>query len=732
MFTVKIPISHLVKLFLPGILLFLLIAGCSQFSDKPMSVGYHNLTARYNAYYIAKLKLDEAEFKIAKEHKDDYNQFLPLILPWDSLQALPVKTEIEDVIKKASVVAERHQNSKWLDNSYILIGRARLHLGQWNDGTEALRYVYSNGKGEDEKNEALTWLMRAYIEREDYNNALSVAEYLRQQPLSKDITKQYYLTKAFLHQQKGEYLLSVAILEELLPLVEKSPEKARLHYIAGQLYDKIGQFQLANDHYKAVARNNPLYDLAFYAEMAGLQNRVLLYPSIDISSVGFDKMLKDRKNTDLQDRLYYTIGLLEENKGNYNEAIAQLSRSVEVGRANTKQVPYTYLQLARINYDRLDDYPTAKLYYDSAMVALPKESELFKEVSDRKSALDNFVKFYEIVRTEDSLQLLAAMNPVALDQRIDKIIEAEVEAEKKRKEDEKKQLETAQQLAGAGLVPTTSVGGGTGRRWELYDPARINEGKSEFRKVWGNRVLEDDWRRMQKDLRAGGNFEGGAANDSTGIVAVAQNVEEMTPDSQQWKQRHAMLRANVPVEPQALSASHKRKEDAMFELGKIYRFGLEEPHKGEEVFRNLLLQYPQSIYKEEIYYLNYLTASGSDKDIWKNKLMAEFPGSTYVSLLGENDSGPLSGDKISGLYEEAFAYYERGDYQQGLSTIEGLLPKVRQSHLEDKFALLRIFLIGKVRGEEAYKSAIQEFLKLYPESKYEARVKEMSSMQRFR
>src|SRR5690606_24642040 len=191
----------------------------------------------------------------------------------------------------------------------------------------------------------------SYIEREDYTNALNVAEYLRQQPLSKELTRQYYLTKAFLHQQKGEYLLSVAILEELLPLMEKSSTKARLHYIAGQLYDKIGQLQLANDHYNAVEKNNPLYDLSFYAQMASLQNRVLLNPETDISSVGFDKMLKDRKNTDLQDRLYYTIGLLAESKGNYKEAITNLSKSVEVGRGNTKQVPHTYLQLARINYD---------------------------------------------------------------------------------------------------------------------------------------------------------------------------------------------------------------------------------------------------------------------------------------------------------------------------------------------------------------------------------------------
>lgn len=728
----KILISQLRNCFLPGLFIFLLIAGCSQFSDKSVSVGYHNLTARYNAYYIAKLKLEEAEYNIAHDHKEDYNQLLPLILPWDSVRAMPVKAELEDVIKKASVVAERHQNSKWLDNSYILLGRARLHLGQWNDGTEALRYVFSNGRDDNDKNEALTWLMQAYVERDDFTNALNVAEYLKQQPLPKEITKQYYLTKAFLHQQKGEYLLSVAILEELLPLTDKSPEKARLHYIAGQLYDKIGQFQLANDHYIAVGKNHPLYDLAFYAEMGSLQNRVLLNPETDISSVGFERMLKDRKNTDLKDRLYYTMGLLEESKGNYKEALSLLSQSVMVGRANTGQVPYTYLQLARIHYDRLDDYTSAKLYYDSALVALPKDIDLYKEVSDRKIALDNFVKYFEIIRTEDSLQILAALNPIALDQKIDQIIEAEIAAEKKKKEEEERKLAEAQKQAGAGAVPVTSVGGTTARRWELYDPALVNDGKSAFRRTWGNRELGDDWRRAQKDLRVAGNMTGNAEGDSTVSVSAGSTPEELTPDSEQWKQRHALLRANVPVDPEVLKVSHKKKEDAMFELGKIYRFALEEKQKAEELFRELLNQYPQSAYKEEIYYLNYLAAEGTDRELWKNKLVAEFPGSTYVSLLGDSDSGPMTVDKISGLYAEAFALYEKGDYEKGLANIEGLLPRVRQTQLEDKFALLRIFLIGKVRGEVAYKNAIQEFLKLYPKSEYESRVREMSAMQRFR
>ncbi len=291
--------------------------GCSQYSSRPGSVAFHNLTARFNAYYIAQSEISTAEAAMKKSYRDLYTQQLPILMPLDSTMGIQVRPQLENGIKKASIVAERHQNSKWLDDSYTLLGKARLYLGQYDDGVEALRYVFTNGRDEDDKNIALVWLMRAYTQKQDYSNALNVAEYLRQQPLNKEATREFYLAKAYIHQEQGEYLTAVAILEQVFPLLKKNPQAARLHFIAGQLYDRLGQFALANDHYEAVGKNKPSYDLSFYATMSSLQNQVLLDPKIDLTRVGFDKMLRDRKNNDLKDRIYYTMGLLAERRKRY-------------------------------------------------------------------------------------------------------------------------------------------------------------------------------------------------------------------------------------------------------------------------------------------------------------------------------------------------------------------------------------------------------------------------------
>lgn len=715
-----------------------LVAGCSQYNTGSGSVAYHNVTAKYNAYYIARSDLNEAEATMKKAYRDDYNAMVPILTPFDSNLALPVKPLLQDAIKKASIVAERHQNSKWLDNSYTVLGKSRLYLGQWDDGVEALRFVFAKGRDEDDKNTALIWLMRAYIAKKDFSNALNVSEYLREQPLTKEATRDFYITKAYLHQQNGEYLTAVAILEQTLSLMKKSPDRARLYYVAGQLYDRLGQYALANSKYKEVDSNRPLYDLSFFAKMSSLQNKVLLDPKVDLSGVGFDRMLRDRKNVDLNDRIYYTMGLLSEKRGKYTEALGYLQKSVSSAGVNKSQVPYTYLELARIHYDRLENYESSKAYYDSTLQILPKEAEVYSKVVDRKRALDEFVKHLSVIRNEDSLQALAQLNPLAIDKRLDDIIEKE-EAEKVLKQ--QKQLEAAQAGPSAADVGTAFISG-TGARWELYDPALISQGKVEFRRLWGTRKLEDDWRRLSKDNKGATGTrnqltqnpgDGGIMTQPDEVVATNATTD-MTKDSPAWIGRRDALRGDLPLTPEKLDESQKRKEEALYSLGKIYRFELKEPVKAYATFKRLLNEYPSTSYKEEIYYLNYLSLSDEDRDrvVWRDKLINEFPNSTYARLVSKtNDTaGTIAAANGSPLktYEAIYGLYESGDYKKGLSEVEVALSQFHGNNMEDKFALLRIFLIGKVRGKEHYVQAVNEFLHLYPQSQYLPRVKEISEM----
>ena len=711
------------------VLFMCVLAACSQYSTRPAAIGAHNFSARYNAYFMADQDLAEAEFAIKKAYIEDYNQILPILIPLDSVLALPAKPQLESAIKKASIVAEKHQNSKWVDNSYIILGKSRLYLGQWADGLEALRYVYANGRDENDKNAALIVLMKAYTSRKDYSNALGVAEYLSQQHLPKSSLRDFYLTKAYLHQQNGEYLTSVAILEETFPLLKKNVETARIHFAAAQMYDRLGQYALANRHYKGVMKNRPGYDLGFYASMNSLQNRVILEPKSDLSSVGFDKMLTDRKNNDLRDRIYFTMGLLAEHRKDLPQAVDYLQKSAAASSGTNKaQKAYTFLQLARINYESLEKFELAKAYYDSALTILPKEAPEYRLVSDRKRALDSFVTEFSIVSREDSLQKLAAMNPAALDNRIDDIIEAK---EKARLEEEKRANAAAAASNAAVAVSGGPIIDGSQRRWELYDPALINQGKIEFKRIWGNRVLEDDWRRSGKQMRSLAAVSGSPS--TTDSLTVDTPVDtEMKKGSEAWLAQHAELKKNVPLSTEMMALSQKSKEDALYKLGKIYRFDLREDQRALTTFNRVLNEYPKTLYKDEIYYLMYLTLPEDDNGrlAWKDKLLSEFPNSTYARLINKvpGKDASLAGGSLLKEYEAVYQLYNEGNFTKALEEIEANMPSYKGGELEDKFALLRVFLIGKVRGKDAYAQSITEFITLYPSSSYLPRLKEMQDL----
>ena len=722
---IDILVSNIRKTVFLSTIIFV-CAACSQFSTKPAAIGFHNFSARYNAYFLGDQDLKEAEFAIKKAYKEDYNQLLPILLPLDSLLALPAKPQLESAIKKASVVAEKHQNSRWIDNSYIILGKSRLYLGQWADGLEALRYVYANGRDENDKNRALIVLMKAYVNRKDYSNALGVAEYLSQQPLDKASIREFYVTKAYLHQQNGEYLTSVAILEETFPLLKKSTETARIHFAAAQMYDRLGQYALANKHYRGVQKNRPDYDLGFYSSMNSLQNKVILDPKTDLSKVGFDNMLKDRKNNDLKDRIYFTMGMLAEHRKELPAAIAYLQKSVAAssGKNNT-QKSYTYLQLARINYESLEKFELSKAYYDSALAILPKDAPEYRLVSDRKRALDNFVTQFTIVSKEDSLQRLAQMNPAALNNKIDAIIEArELDRLARDKKAKEAIALAANASTGGSNVPIID---GSQRRWELYDPALINQGKIEFKRTWGNRVLEDDWRRSAKQTRS---VTAGASPKDSVSSPVADGEKMLAKDSPEWKTMHDELMKAVPLTDAQFSDSQKNKEEALYKLGKIYRFDLKENDKAVITFNRVLTEYPKTQYKDEIYYLIYLTLGDDDQNkvAWKNKLLSEFPNSTYARLISKtSDTANHAGNPVK-EYESTYQLYVDGNYTKALENIEANLPSYKGGVMEDKFALLRVFLIGKVRGKEAYSQAITEFIRLYPSSIYLPRLKEMQEL----
>lgn len=715
---------------------------CSQHSNGSVSKGYHNLTAHFNAYVMARDDIDEVERYLFKNRQENYNETLPILLPLDSNATQPVRPQLDDAIKKASLVAERHQNSKWVDNAYVLIGKTRLYRQDLPNAIEVFKYINTKGTDEDDKHEALILLMRAYTESGDFPNGLTVAEYLRAQPLNKENTRDFYLTKAYLHQRKGEALVAAGILDATFPFLKKSEATARLHLIAGQLYESAGKEAQANDHFQQVLHTRPNYDQEFFANIYLMQADGNDAKQLARNAERFEEMLNDRKNSDLKDKIYFTMGKADARRGNYDRALLNFNKAIQTGISNTAQVPLTYAEMGNLYFEKKRNYGKAQAYYDSSLALLPQNHAMYTTLANRKKSLDEFVNNQTTIDREDSLQRMAQMNPAALDQLLDKLVD-------QREKEDAAQAELAKQVTGrtnlSGAQATNSDLA-PNDRWVLYNPVQMAQGKQEFMQVWGNRPLADDWRRQNKDASQAiasetsalnGNNPANATSPATPLAAAGAGTRPpVTNTLNQRKAKKDDLYRQIPFSADALQKSNDLLESALYRQGKLYKFQLEQPLLAMTTLDKLLVRYPNSSYRPEAYYLMHLAAEQAGKPSpWRDKLLTEFPTSSYAKLLSAAGNSALASGTETGkggvneiaanqTYAKLYELYQSGNSTETLARVEAALGTFGGSKIADKMALLRIVLIGRVQGVDAYRQALGEFVRDYPLSPLLSHIKE--------
>ncbi len=130
------------------ILSLLLIQSCSvQKSRNDVSktgLFFHNLTAKYNGYFNAKILLDEAEVILTESYKDDYNKILELYEYNGVADASSQSANLDLAIKKGSTLVNLHRPSHWVPDTYLLIGQAQYFKQTYETAEETFKYMVNN------------------------------------------------------------------------------------------------------------------------------------------------------------------------------------------------------------------------------------------------------------------------------------------------------------------------------------------------------------------------------------------------------------------------------------------------------------------------------------------------------------------------------------------------------------------------------------------------------------
>ncbi|WP_113923561.1 type IX secretion system periplasmic lipoprotein PorW/SprE [Cognataquiflexum aquatile] len=691
------------------LLLFLcsmVLLSCSSERNTFTNRLFHNTTAKYNAYYYANEKIQELETAIATNHREDFSQVLPVFYTIDSAFIDSNEELLGEVRSFASKAVDWHRISKWVGPSYFLIGMADYYEAKFDDASNTFKYLNVNGKKKDIRHRSLIQLMRLFTDLDNFDDAAYVIDFLsKESGISSENKFLLYKTLAYYYHKRGELNGKIGALDKSLSHTKDKKEKSRINFILGQLYQREGIDALAYDYYLKSVKGNPPYERAFFAQLYA-QQVAELNQTKDIDKVRnyFDGLYKDSKNKDLKDVILFEKANFELKQGDIEAAEKLLIRAAKEESQNPIQKGYIYEKLAMINFDKKNDFRAAKFYLDSALANFRPTDPLYRDISDRKKILDNYVLHYDIVTKNDSLLLLADLSLEAQTLIAENFIKQEEErllSEAAAKDDKKPSGIFDNLLAFGGR-------GGSGESFYFDNSLAIQQGSIDFNRNWGNRPLQDNWRRTSQNFQTSSTRPEEVTTTPTDTTATEENpILSGIPTTEE-------LLSKIPSNPEQIKEMKLDLERSYFELGKILFFDLKNPAISIENLESLITKYPNTIKKPEAYYILYLAnkETGGNTDIFAQRLNREFPDSPFTMSVNNPDqaSGNVAFLETSRNYKTAYELYHKDQYGEAKALIRSTLEAHPLTANTDRLLLLDIMVTGKTEDVSRYQERLENYI----------------------
>jgi tetratricopeptide (TPR) repeat protein len=718
-----------------------LLTSCSPENNGFVGRIFHNTTSHYNAYFLSQERLGETEAKMFKDRKDDYTRLLDVMIPLDSVKAGAYKADMEYIIKKSSIGIQFHKYSTWTDDHYLLIGKARLYQLDYQNALETFKYVNVQSPSESSRHKSMLGLMQIFIWQKDYEKARAAIGYIRKEKLNKTNTADFYLARGQLYKELEDYAKTAAALKLALPLMKRGEKKSRTYFVAGQLNEMLGKNNQAYKFYRSALKYNPSFELDFNARLNLIEmyqvkrekdNKKLLRL--------FGKMLREEKNKDFKDQIYYQMGMFEFRQKHFDKALAFFRQSTAAGLQNKTQKALAYLKAGEINYDNLQKYEQAAVYYDSTMQFLPKDFKNYNAIAKRQKILKNFATQVTTIRTEDSLQQLGMLDEIALNELIDRKIDkeelAKVKAEKASREREAQAANddpfaNRQDLQQSGsrnyqAPPPGQTGSG---QWYFYNTAALSQGQNEFTRKWGRRPNEDNWRRSGRGIQASETIVQTPETkpDTSNINAIAKQTGEQKKKQaaeNQRKNRRLELLSAIPRTDDQKRTSNNKVEKATYQLGKIYDLDLDEDTNAIATFEKLMKRFPDNEHGAEVLYNLFLLYKNQGNEagmtLARERLQSRFAETDFAKLADNPNyiqEGNVNDKQVEQLYGNAYELYLAAQYEQASGQIQSALQQYPDTRLKEQFRLLQIFIIAKTQEVPNYRLALKQFATDFPKSK---------------
>lgn len=702
---------------------------CATNKNSFENRAYHTVTSTYNVNFNGKEALKEGELEIEKKRKENYTTVLPIYYYPTKEDLGSINSKMDRVIEKASKSIYKHsmlirgkEYVKTMDDAYMMMGRAYFHKQDFINATRIFNYVAKQYPSWGLAEEAIILNARTAIRQKQYTRAQQLLEDAYQIIYPKNdrtLNFLYYAALAELNitNPAGEIEVAISSLIELQKLRPKKDMAIRINFILGQLYEQDGNNKEAQHYFIQVLRSTPPYEMEFSARMKLASNYDGTTQSKEMIIKELNRMLKDGKNDEFKDQIYYAFSEIARIDEDKKERMDYLGKSVSAYVSNNYQRTFSSITLADLLFED-SEYIKAQAYYDTALLALPSDYPNRESVVKRASFLKDLVDNLNEITLQDSLQKIAKMSEGERNSWVKKMIDKFTEEERRieREENERMMLlQSTQNFA------NTNVNTSGSNKWYFYNPSLVTQGSTDFYRRFGNRKLEDNWIISNKQQISFDEMNNSSDStdaepelDEDGNVIVKRETDPKKP---------AYYTQDLPMTPGAVDTSNLIIANAMYNAALIYSDLLKDEKRSLEMFDQLIRRFPNSELIAPACYLVYINLKKTNNpkgEEYKNIILTRYPDSDYAKLILDPDYYKKIAEKINEMerkYSSAYDAFTKKLWQRTVQLADESLPNCDNNIvLKSKFEYIRTISIGQLLGQDSLKKGLANIIIKYPKT----------------
>jgi tetratricopeptide (TPR) repeat protein len=600
---------------------------------------------------------------------------------------------------------------RWAREAWLLIGKARVWKGSLDEASMTFEYILVQFPETPMWHESNIWLARIDILKRDFvaaEDRLRAITSNRKYPKNRYFTHLLESTWADYYQKLENYSQVTKHLEKALRYAPDKDHRLRYTYILAQLKQREEKLAESNKLFNKVIRMSPSYEMSFSARVNIASNAQGLGKGVDMKK-HLLKMVRDEKNKEYLDQIYYTLGNIEKKEGNIEKAIEYYQLSARSSVSNYHQKGISYLVLADYFFAK-PNYTVSQAYYDSAYNSLDQDFPGYKELEIKTLNLNRLVENLNIVRNEDSLLRVASMSPRERDEIIASLIKKVRDEEDKlrREEQEGRDRFSQFQQTQRSRTPQSSEGG-----WYFYNQSSLSFGLSEFNMKWGRRKLEDNWRRNNKRV---------VTSDMVATTTQPDDTSSTPKKIIDNKSREFYLQ-DLPLTDSLVALANDRIQEAKFRVGEVYETLLKDYPEAIKAYERLVKRYPNGSLALPAYYnlfqIARFTENASETERYKQIIINNFPSSTYALMLSNPNfvaEMQLKEKLQAEFYQETFELFKAGNYKAASQRSTEGLELHKGSEYEPKYQFIIAQCAGLTGNIRLYKDELTKVVDLYPKT----------------